>query len=111
MDIDVSIGKESLSINIENPQRFDLNHIMKSIIKFGNTLGVDLSTLKTERLISKMIRGVAGCEGGCPADARGIVREGFGDFKLFYVEGGILSAVHTLKNGESLSVKIFPDFA
>ena len=110
MDIDISIGNESLTINIENPHELDLTDIMKSIVDFGMKLGVDLTGLKTEKLISRMIRGVAGCEGGCPADAKGLARQGFGDFSLSYTEGGILSAVHTLENGKHLSVKIFPEF-
>ena len=72
--------------------------------------GIDLKPFNIEDLIPRMIRGVAGCEGGCPSDAMRMVREGFGKFKLEYVEGGILTAVQTLESGKPLEVKIFPDF-
>ncbi len=110
MDIDVSIGKESLMLKIEDPYRFDMGPVMKSVIDFGLTSGVDLNKVEIQKLISKMIRGVAGCEGGCPADAKNLVREGFGGFSISYIEGGILSAVHILENGRPLEVKIFPEF-
>ena len=57
-----------------------------------------------------MIRGVAGCEDGCPSDAKRLVSEGFGGFNLSYIEGGILSAVKTTDDGKEISVRIFPDF-
>ena len=110
MDIGVSIGKESLNINIENPLRFNISPVIKSIIDFGMKVGVDLTGLKIETLIPRMVRGVAGCEGGCPADAKNLVREGFGNFRLSYIEGGILSADYNLEDGRSLSVRIFPEF-
>ncbi|HDH04669.1 MAG TPA: hypothetical protein ENH01_03005 [Nitrospirae bacterium] len=110
MDIDISINGESLSVNIENPHRFDVAGVTEDIIGFGKKSGVDLAPLEMEKLIPRMIRGVAGCEGGCPADAQRLVREGFGGFSLEYVEGGILTAVHTLQNGSPVEVKVFPDF-
>ena len=110
MDLDIRIGKESLPVNIENPFRFDIAAVMGKIIDFGNAKGVDLSPLSLDRLIPKMIKGVAGCEAGCPSDAHNVVRDGFGDFKLEYVEGGILTATRTMENGEVLQIKIFPDF-
>ncbi len=110
MDLDVSIDKESLNINIENPYKFDVAQVTESIVDFGKKFGVDLASLEIEKLIPRMIRGVAGCEGGCPADAKSLVREGLGDFNISYVEGGILTAVQTLENGKPLKVKIFPDF-
>jgi hypothetical protein len=110
MDIDVKIDKESLNINIDNPYRFDISRVTKNIIDFGKKTGVDLSQLKIDKLILKMIRGVAGCEEGCPADAKSLVREGFENFAISYVEGGILTAVHTLENGKPLEVKVFPEF-
>ncbi|GBE05125.1 MAG TPA: hypothetical protein ENG95_04270 [Nitrospirae bacterium] len=110
MDIGVSIGKESLDVNILNPHKVDLDKVMKNIVEFGSRLEIDLTGLKIEKLIPKMIRGVAGCEGGCPADAKGLVRQGFGGFSLSYIEGGILSAVCTLDNGQPFSVNIFPEF-
>jgi hypothetical protein len=110
MDINVSIGNESLTIKVENPHRFNVSRVIGSIVDFGLKFGIDLAGLKIERLIPRMIRGVAGCEGGCPADAKNLVRQGFGDFRLSYIEGGILSAVCTLENGKPLNLKIFPEF-
>lgn len=110
MDIDVRIDTESFNINIENPHRFDILEVTASIVDFGNRIGIDLTPFKMEDLIPRMIRGVAGCEGGCPADAQRLVREGFRDFNLTYIEGGILTAMRTLDNGKPLEVKIFPDF-
>lgn len=110
MEIDISIGKESLTINIENPHRFDLAQVMRNVLEFGRDKGVDIKELRIDQLIPRMIRGVAGCEGGCPSDAKSVVREGFGNFDLSYVEGGILKAVQPLDNGKPLEIKIFPDF-
>lgn len=110
MDIDVSINGESLSVSIENPHSFDLAQVTEDIIGFGKKYGVDLGPLEMENLIPRMIRGVAGCESGCPADAQSLVRQGFGSFSLSYIEGGILTAVHTLQNGTPVEVKVFPDF-
>jgi len=110
MDIDVKIDSESMSINVDNPHRFDMSQHTENILNFGKKLGVDLTPLEMEKLIPRMIRGVAGCEGGCPSDAQSLVREGFGSFDLAYIEGGILTAVYNLENGKPLEVKIFPDF-
>lgn len=110
MDIDVKIDKESLHIEVDNPYKVDVPQVAKEIHDFGSKFGVDLLPLDIERLIPRMIRGVAGCEGGCPSDAMRMVREGFGAFKLEYVEGGILTAVQTLDDGKPIEVKIFPDF-
>ncbi|MEE8329710.1 MAG: hypothetical protein V3R54_07265 [Thermodesulfovibrionia bacterium] len=110
MDIEVSIGKEALSFNIENPHRVDISPLVKNIVDFGKKFNVDLGGLKIEELVPKMVRGVAGCEDGCPANAKSLVREGVGVFNLSYIEGGILSAVHILDNGMPLSLKIFPEF-
>jgi hypothetical protein len=110
MEIDIRIGNDSMTINIGNSYRFDVSRVIKNIMDFGLKCGVDLRELEIERLIPRMIRGVAGCEGGCPSDAKAFVKEGFGNFKISYIEGGILTAVHTLGDGKSLSVKIFPEF-
>jgi len=110
MDIGISIGKESLTVNVGNPHGAELSHAVKSVVDFGMKFGIDLAKLDIKVLIPKMVRGVAGCEGGCPSDARNFVREGFGGFKLSYIEGGILSAACTLEDGRPFSVKIFPEF-
>jgi hypothetical protein len=110
MDIDISIGSESLSLNVENPHRFNVSTVMNDVLNFGNKEGVDFNHLDVERLIPKMIRGVAGCEAGCPSNAQSVAREGFGSFKLEYVEGGILTATLGLENSKTLQIKISPDF-
>ncbi len=110
MDIDVSINSESLTINVENPHRFDVKGVMGDIVGFGKKYGVDLALYEMDKLIPRMIRGVAGCEAGCPSDAMSVVRSGFGNFKLSYVEGGILTASQILENGNPLEIKVFPDF-
>ena len=110
MDLDVVIGNESLPVNIENPFRFDIASVMSNIIDFGNKNEVDLVPFKLDELIKRMIKGVAGCEAGCPSDAKNIVRDGFGNFTLDYVEGGILTATQDLNNNKTLQIKIFPDF-
>lgn len=110
MDIDISINGDSYSINLENPHRFHISDVMKDIAGFGTKNGVDLSPFELDVLILRMIRGVAGCEGGCPSDAMSVVRKGFGKFKLSYIEGGILTASQNLENGNPLVIKVFPDF-
>jgi len=82
MDIDVRIGDESLTINIQNPHRFDLKQVVSDIRGFAEKAGHDLRDTDLDGLIPRMIKGVAGCEAGCPADAKGLVRSGFDGFKL-----------------------------
>jgi len=110
MDIDVSIDGKSLTINIENPYRVDVKSLMDQIREFAEEMGVDVDALRIETLIPKMIKGVAGCEAGCPADAKSVVREGFKGFNLSYIEGGILTATTSLKGGRPLQIKVFPEF-
>jgi len=110
MEIDVRIGDESLSINIKNPYRLDLDQIVDEIRTFAERSGYDLRDQDLDGLIPRMIRGVAGCEAGCPADAKGLVRDGFNGFRLSYIEGGILSAVTELHDGKPFTLKVFPEF-
>jgi hypothetical protein len=93
MELDIRIDSESMSINIENPYRFDVAQEMQGISDFGSKFGVDIASLQIEKLIPRMLKGVAGCEA-----------------ELSYVEGGILTAIHKLGNGKSIEVKVFPDF-
>lgn len=69
-----------------------------------------LIDLDVRRLIPKMIKGIAGCEQGCPANAKGLVSDGFMSFELQCIEGGILSASASIGNGKMLWLKMFPDF-
>jgi hypothetical protein len=109
MELDVSINKASISIPIDNPFRLDLDSILARIDEFLKSQGAALKGLDIRGLLPLMVKGIAGCEAGCPADAQRVVSRGYANFDLKYVEGGILTA--TAKVGESrLSLKLFPDF-
>jgi hypothetical protein len=110
MDIDIRINGKSCSVEVENPHRPDMQAIMKEIASFARKNNADLGVYELDKLIPLMIRGVAGCEAGCPSDAMGVARRGFGNFRIEYVEGGILKAAQELDNGDPLEIKIFPDF-
>ena len=84
--------------------------MMKKIEDFASSKGVDLGSLDIKGLIPKMVKGIAGCEKGCPADAKGLVSRGVRDFVLEYIEGGILSATAKTTDGTVISLKMFPDF-
>jgi hypothetical protein len=108
--LDVIIGGDSLSIQIENPFHLDIGGLVDKIAAFASSKGVRTDGLDIGELIPKMIKGIAGCEHGCPADAKGLVSRGFKDFELQYIEGGILSARTSAGKGTSLYLKMFPDF-
>jgi len=110
MELDIRVEKESLSITIENPFRIDLDAIVGKIDDFLVPKGVEPGNLDVRGLLPRMVKGIAGCEAGCPSDARSVVRKGHKDFKLEYIEGGILSATAQLEQGKMLSLKLFPDF-
>ncbi|MFO0754441.1 MAG: hypothetical protein U0411_14090 [Thermodesulfovibrionales bacterium] len=110
MLIDVSLDNTTLSLPVENPHRLDMNEVMRKIDSFVSVKGVALSGLDVRGLLPRMIRGIAGCEGGCPANALDLVSAGFANFELKYIEGGILSARAVTGDGKQLSIKMFPDF-
>ncbi|MBF0568465.1 hypothetical protein [Candidatus Magnetominusculus dajiuhuensis] len=110
MEIDVNIDGKSLSIDIENPYKADLPKVAKEIDDFGGQMGIELSNLDIRGLLGRMIKGVAGCEHGCPADAKSLVYHGYGKFKMRYVDGGILSAYCEFQDKRSLELKVFPGF-
>lgn len=110
MLLDVTIGKDSMSIQIDDPFHIDLNDFACRIENFASPKGIDVSALDVRGIIPRMIRGIAGCERGCPADAKGFVSRGFTGFDLKYIEGGILSASADLGKGKILQLKMFPDF-
>jgi hypothetical protein len=110
MELDVSISGESLSINIDNPFRLDIDTIMENIKNFVTAQGSEVNGLDIEELLPQMVRGIAGCEGGCPADAKNLVSQGYKDFTISYIEGGILSAKTDLEEGKILELKMFPEF-
>lgn len=109
MLLDVSIKGESLSVEISDPFRYDLDDIHGRIESFVSSKSVNLDGADIKGLIPKLVRGIAGCEAGCPADAHTLVSRGYKGFSLEYVEGGILVAETRLDNA-SLVLKMFPDF-
>ncbi len=110
MILDVAVGSDSTTIEISEPFRADVDAIVKRIDRFAASKGADMAGLELKRLISGMIKGIAGCEHGCPANAKGFVSAGFRDFELRYIEGGILLASTSLGGGSPLSLRMFPDF-
>lgn len=110
MELDVRIDKDSISISIDNPFRLDLDFIVGRVEQFLATKGQKLNGLDVRGLLPSMVKGIAGCEAGCPADAKSVVKKGYQKFKLDYIEGGILSATAEIGEGKTLSLKLFPDF-
>jgi hypothetical protein len=110
MDLDVIIDQNVLSIHIDNPFRLDIEDIFQKIDEFANKKGISLNGLDIKGLIPKMVRGIAGCEGGCPANALQLVESGFKNFNLSYIEGGILIAKAQTSQGSPIELKMFPEF-
>lgn len=110
MELDVSFDNESLSIPIKNPFRVDQDDVIEKITGFLSAKGINAENLDIRGLLPKMIKGIAGCESGCPANAKSLVSRGFDNFELSYIEGGILSAKTVAENGKELFLKMFPDF-
>lgn len=109
MELTVTIDNDSISIPIDNPFRIDLSPLEDRIKDFILSKLIDLEGIDIRGLLPRMIRGVAGCERGCPANALDIVQRGFRNFELTYVDGGILTA-KVLKDGKTIYFKMFPDF-
>ncbi|HUK99517.1 MAG TPA: hypothetical protein VLX29_01535 [Nitrospirota bacterium] len=110
MELDVRIDKDSISIGIDNPFHLDLDAMVGRIEQFLTLKGQKLNGLDVRGLLPRMVKGIAGCEAGCPADAKNVVKQGYKNFKLDYIEGGILSATVEIEHGKTLSLKLFPDF-
>lgn len=110
MELDVSIGSDSLSVPIGNPFSLDLEGIVREIETFCTARGTSLTGLDIRGLLPRMVRGIAGCESGCPGNAMSLVSQGFRKFDLAYIEGGILTARAVTEEGKALSLKMFPDF-
>lgn len=110
MELEVSINKKAVSIRIENPFRLDIEDIIVRIDQFVLAQGTVLNGLNVRGLLPLMVRGIAGCEAGCPADAQRVVSRGFENFSLRYIEGGILTATAFVSGGQTLSLRLFPDF-
>ena len=110
MVLDAVLDNDSLTMDITDPFHPDLPALISRIDQFVRTKGADISGLDIKELIPRMIKGIAGCERGCPADAKGIVSRGFEGFDLQYIEGGILSAHALLKDSRHFYLKMFPEF-
>jgi hypothetical protein len=110
MELDIKIGSDSLSIPIPNPFQLNLDSLMEKTEEFASSRGADIAGLDIRNLIPKMVKGIAGCEKGCPADAKGLVSRGISGFALEYIEGGILSATGKTSKGTVICLKMFPDF-
>lgn len=110
MELDVKAAGKSFSITIPDPFRLDLESLVSQLESFLAKQGVATAGLDFRGLLPKMVKGIAGCEGGCPADAQSFVSRGFTNFKLAYIEGGILQAQATTGDGKSVSLRMFPDF-
>ena len=110
MELDVKVAGKSLSIPIADPFRLDLEALVGKIESFLSSQGSETTGLDFRGLVPKLIKGIAGCEGGCPADAQNFVSRGFTNFKLAYIEGGILQAQARSADGKEISLRMFPDF-
>jgi hypothetical protein len=110
MVLDVSIDDASVSLQIDAPFQTDIDVLYPQIERFASSKGAAITALDVKGLIPKMIRGIAGCERGCPANARDLVSRGYKGFDMQYVDGGILTARIMTPEGRVLSLRIFPDF-
>ncbi len=108
--MDVTLDSDSATITIDDPFHFDMDSVMGEIAKFLSSKDVVLDGIDVRGLLPRMIRGIAGCQGGCPANAKSLVEQGFRNFELKYVEGGILSAKTAVPGGRTLHLKMFPEF-
>ncbi len=109
MELTVTIDNDSLSIPFDNPFRTDLTTVEEKITDFILSKEVDPGEIDVRGLLPRLIRGVAGCERGCPANALDLVQRGFKNFELTYIDGGILTA--KVKTGEkTIHFRMFPDF-
>lgn len=110
MELDVRLNDRSVAITIADPFRLDLAAITGRIADLVAEQGLSMNGLDVGGLVALMVRGVAGCEAGCPADAKGLVERGHLNFRLEYIEGGILAARAEMTGGGTLELKLFPDF-
>ena len=110
MELDVHIDDKSVSITISDPYRPDVEGIARRISEMASAGGIRLHELDVRGLLPHLVRGVVGCEEGCPANAKDLVERGYGKFELEYVEGGILTAHAKTAAGQTLLLKLFPEF-
>ena len=110
MVLEIIIDGASVTVQIAEAFRPDIEDIMAQIDRIAISKGADIASLDVRGLILQMIRGIAGCESGCPADAKGLTARGYNGFALQYVEGGILTAHTKTGAGNVVNLKMFPDF-
>ncbi len=110
MVLEVVIDGASVTVQIAEAFRPDIDDIIAQIERLAGSRGADIAALDVGGLVLQMIRGIAGCESGCPADAKGLIARGYKGFDLHYVEGGILTAHTKTGAGSLISLKMFPDF-
>lgn len=110
MELDISIDNDSLSITISNPFQLDTDSIIEEIEGFLSSRGTGIDGIDLHGLLPLMVKGIAGCEHGCPSQAKSLVSDGYKNFELSYIEGGILSANTVTDNKKVLHLKMFPHF-
>lgn len=110
MILELVVDGDSVTIPIAEPFKPDFNDILSRIERLAVSKGADIGPLDMKGLILEMIRGIAGCENGCPADAKRLISRGYSGFDLQYIEGGILTARATTGDGRPVHLKMFPDF-
>ncbi len=110
MILETMIDGASITIPIADPFTPDLAAIISQIEQLAILQGADIVSLDVRGLILEMIRGIAGCESGCPADAQDLVSRGYKGFDLHYVDGGILTARTATVDERPIYLKMFPDF-
>jgi hypothetical protein len=108
--LEIIIGSATLTIPIAEAFRPDVDDMITRIEQFAALQGADIAALDVRGLIPSMIKGIVGCERGCPADAKGLISRGYKGFDLQYIEGGILTGGAMTADGRPLYVKMFPDF-
>jgi hypothetical protein len=110
MILEAKVQDAAITIPVDDVFRADLEAIHGQIEALAASKGSDVSELDVRGLLPAMIKGIAGCERGCPADAKSLIARGYKTFDLRYIEGGILTAQTKTPNGSVLSLKMFPDF-
>jgi len=110
MDIDVSFDGRLLPISVADPHHMDMETVLGEIRDHFSDTDLAVQSLGLADLLPRMVKGIAGCENGCPANAQALVRAGFGEYRLAYVEGGILTASYEVQEGKSFEIKMFPEF-
>lgn len=110
MILELVVDGDSVTIPIAEPFNPDFKDILSRIEGLAASKGADIGSLDMKGLILEMIRGIAGCENGCPADAKRLISRGYSGFDLQYIEGGILTARAATGDGRPVHLKMFPDF-